>query len=52
MYHDIEIIHKNVEKTHFETLYLSKKSLDILQKLNGERTDKKPYKAFCFKIKI
>ena len=42
MYHDIEIIHKNVEKTHFETLYLSKKSLDILQKLNGERTDKKP----------
>ena len=52
MYHDIEIIHKNVEKTHFETLYLSKKSLDILQKLNGEKTDKKRYKAFCFKIKI
>lgn len=52
LHHDIEVIHKDIEKTHFETLYLRKKSMDILQKFNEGKADKKPYKAFCFKVKI
>lgn len=47
---DIEVIVKNVDNTHFETLYLRQESLKIFQNLKSE--DGKKYKCFCRKIKV
>lgn len=49
---DIEVITKNVEQTHFETLFLRKQSLNILRGLRNGEDDKKRYKCFCLKVKI
>lgn len=43
---DIEIIVKKPEHAYFETLYLRKESLEILENMESY------YKAFCFSIKI
>ncbi len=39
--YDVEVITKNSEKDHFDTLYLRKQSIDILKQL-------KDYRCFCF----
>lgn len=50
---DVEVIIKDVNKTHFETLYLRRPSLEILNSLNAGRGDEEnPYQCFCFKVKI
>lgn len=49
---DVEVIIKDVEKTHFETLYLRRESLDILKSLGKQESGKSRYECFCFKIKI
>lgn len=50
---DVEVIVKDIDKTHFETLYLRKTSLGILQNLNKSNSKgHKIYQCFCIKIKI
>lgn len=49
---DIEVITKNVDQTHFETLFLRNQSLKILRSLKGKEQEKSRYRCFCFKVKI
>ncbi|MDO4323466.1 MAG: type I CRISPR-associated protein Cas8a1/Csx8 [Lachnospiraceae bacterium] len=49
---DVEIITKNVERTHFETLFLRDSSLKILRSLAEKAGEKSIYQCFCFKVKI
>lgn len=46
---DVEVILKNIDKDHFETLYIRKESIDIFKKLSNENIE---YKSFCFFHKI
>ena len=49
---DIEVIVKNIEKDHFETLYLRKYSLEILSNLGIEEFGKRRYECFCTPVRI
>ncbi len=44
-----EIILKNRDKDYFETLYIRKQSIDILQAIDKQKID---YNSLCFKYKI
>lgn len=45
---DVEVITKNRDKTYFETLFIRKKSIDVLKKLK----DYVDYKCFNFSYKV
>lgn len=46
---DVEVIFKDRDKDHFETLYIRKESIDIFKALSNEKIE---YKSFCFSHKI
>lgn len=46
---DIEVIFKDRDKGHFETLYIRKESIDILKKFKEKNIE---YSTFCFSYKI
>lgn len=47
--YDVEVIVKDRDKDYFETLYIRKHSIDILQQINKRNID---YNALCFSYKI
>lgn len=47
--YDVEVIVKNRDKDYFETLYIRKQSIDILQAIDKQKID---YNSLCFKYKI
>lgn len=49
---DIEVIIKNIDASYFETLYLRKQSLKVLNGLRTKTGGKNPYQCFCFRIKV
>ncbi len=46
---DVEVIVKDSSKEYFETLYISKKSIDIFKKFKVKKIE---YSSFCFSYKI
>lgn len=49
---NVEVIVKDIEKAHFETLYIRRESLNILKSLGIQESGKSRCECFCFKIKI
>lgn len=49
---DIEVIVKNITQKYFETLYLRKDSLNILNSLKEDAAHPNRYQCFCIKIKV